>query len=163
MCVNRFSLNQSILKEVNPEYSLEGLMLKFQYFGHLMRRANTLLKKIWRRERLRAGREGDSRSRDGWMASPIQWTWVWASSRRWWRTGSPMCCSPWDHKESGTTERLNNKRLSSRPLEDWSGVEFEEWKVWVLDGLSQWHYKLEEPILLDTTCSFLKVYLQLVS
>ena len=36
--------NQSILKEINPEYSLEGLMLKlkFQYFGHLMRRANSL-------------------------------------------------------------------------------------------------------------------------
>ena len=36
--------NQSILKEINPEYSLEGLMLKLQYFGHLMRRANSLEK-----------------------------------------------------------------------------------------------------------------------
>ena len=38
--------NQSILKEINPEYSLEGLMLKlkFQYFGHLMQRANSLEK-----------------------------------------------------------------------------------------------------------------------
>ena len=36
--------NQSILKEINPEYSLEGLMLKLQYFGHLMRRANSLQK-----------------------------------------------------------------------------------------------------------------------
>ena len=34
-------LNQSILKEINPEYSLEGLILKFQYFGHLMRKANS--------------------------------------------------------------------------------------------------------------------------
>ena len=34
--------NQSILNEVNPEYSLEGLMLKLQYFGHLMQRADTL-------------------------------------------------------------------------------------------------------------------------
>ena len=34
--------NQSILKEINPEYSLEGLMLKLQYFGHLMKRANSL-------------------------------------------------------------------------------------------------------------------------
>ena len=39
-------LNQSILKEVNPEYSLEGLMLKLQYFGHLMRRANSLEKTL---------------------------------------------------------------------------------------------------------------------
>ena len=35
-------LNQSILKEINPEYTLEGLMLKLQYFGHLMRRAHSL-------------------------------------------------------------------------------------------------------------------------
>ena len=38
--------NQSILKEVNPEYSLEGLMLKLQYFGHLMRRADSLEKAL---------------------------------------------------------------------------------------------------------------------
>ena len=37
----RFSM-ESVLKEINPEYSLEGLMLKLQYFGHLMRRANSL-------------------------------------------------------------------------------------------------------------------------
>ena len=38
--------NQSFLKEINPEYSLEGLMLKLQYFGHLMRRANSLEKTL---------------------------------------------------------------------------------------------------------------------
>ena len=38
--------NESILKEINPEYSLEGLMLKLQYFGHLMRRANSLEKTL---------------------------------------------------------------------------------------------------------------------
>ena len=38
--------NQSILKEINPEYSLEGLMLKLQYFGHLMGRANSLEKTL---------------------------------------------------------------------------------------------------------------------
>ena len=40
-------------------------------------------------ERWRAGGEGDNRGWDGWMASPTQWTWVWASSGRWWRTGRP--------------------------------------------------------------------------
>ena len=40
------SSNQSILKEISPEYSLEGLMLKFQYFGHLMQRANSLEKTL---------------------------------------------------------------------------------------------------------------------
>ena len=78
--------NQSILKEVNPEYSLEGLMLKLQYFGLLMRRADCL-EKLWCWERLKTG-EGNSRGWDGWMASLAQWTSVWVSSRRWWRTGT---------------------------------------------------------------------------
>ena len=54
--------NQSILKEINPEYSLEGLMLKLklQYFGYLMQRADSLEKTL-RRERLKAGGEGDER------------------------------------------------------------------------------------------------------
>ena len=44
-CIERES-NQSVLKEINPEYSLEGLMLKFQYFGHLMRRADSFEKTL---------------------------------------------------------------------------------------------------------------------
>ena len=48
-CTARRS-NQSILKEINPEYSLEGLILKLQYFGHLMRRANSLKKTLTLRE-----------------------------------------------------------------------------------------------------------------
>ena len=54
--------NQSILKEINPEYSLEGLMLKLklQYFGHLMLRTDSLEETMmW--ERLKAGGEGDGR------------------------------------------------------------------------------------------------------
>ena len=46
-------------------------------------------KRPWWWERLKAGGEGDDRGWDGWMASPTQWTWIWASSRRWWRTGRP--------------------------------------------------------------------------
>ena len=49
----------------------------------------TLWKRSWCWERLRAGRERGDRGWDGWMASPAQWTWVWASSGRWWRTGKP--------------------------------------------------------------------------
>ena len=64
------SLEQSILKEINPEYSLEGLMLKLklQYFDHLMWTADSL-EKTWCWERLRAGGEGDDSRWDGWMAS----------------------------------------------------------------------------------------------
>ena len=46
-------------------------------------------KRPWCWERLRAGGEGDDRGWDGWMASLTQWRWVWASSGRWWGTGSP--------------------------------------------------------------------------
>jgi len=82
--------NQSILKKINPEYSLEGLMLKleFQYFGHLMWRADSLEKTLML-GKLKAGGKGDARGWDGWMASPTQWIWVWVSSGRWWRTGKP--------------------------------------------------------------------------
>ena len=52
--------NQSILKEISPEYSLEGLMLKLQYFGHLIQRANSLERPFcW--ERLKAEGKGDDR------------------------------------------------------------------------------------------------------
>ena len=46
-------------------------------------------KRPWCWGRLRAGGKGDVRGWDGWMASPTQWTWVWANSRRQWRTGKP--------------------------------------------------------------------------
>ena len=46
-------------------------------------------KRPWCWERLKAGEEGDDRAWDGWMASLTQWTWIWASSGRWWRTGKP--------------------------------------------------------------------------
>ena len=82
--------DQSILEEISPEYSLEGLMLKLklQNFGHLMRRV-THLKRPWCWERLRARGEGDDRRWDGWMASPTQWTWVWVNSVSWRWTGRP--------------------------------------------------------------------------
>ena len=81
--------NQSILKEISPGCSLEGLMLKLklQYFGHLMRRADSFEKTLMLG--LRAGGEGDDRGWDGWMASPTQWTWVWVNSGSWWWTGRP--------------------------------------------------------------------------
>ena len=98
--------NQSILKEINPEYSLEGLMLKLklQYFGHLMQRAFHW-KRPWCWERLRAGGEEDDRECDGWMVSPTQWTWVCINSRSWWWTGRPGVLQSMGRKD--TTEQLN--------------------------------------------------------
>ena len=82
--------NQSILKEISSGCSLEGLMLKLklQYFGHLMRRAESLEKTLML-GRLGAGGEGDDRGWDGWMASLTRWTWVWENSGSWWWTGRP--------------------------------------------------------------------------
>jgi len=67
--------NQSILKELSPGCSLEGLMLrlKLQYFGHLMRRVDSLKKTLMLGGI--GGRRRRGRKRiDGWMASPTQWT-----------------------------------------------------------------------------------------
>ena len=79
--------NQSILKEMNPEYSLEGLMLKLkrQYFGHMMWRTDSLEKTL-----MLGKIEG--RRRGGWQrlrwldGTQTRWTWIWASSGSWWWT-----------------------------------------------------------------------------
>ena len=102
--------NQSILKEISAEYSLEGLMLKLklQYFGHLVKRTDSLKKTLlW--ERLKAGGEGDWRTDDGMVA--------WHNQLNGHKfeyapgiddgQGSLVCCSPWGHKEWDTTEWLN--------------------------------------------------------
>ena len=82
--------DQPILKEIDPEYSLEGLTprLKLQYFGHPIQRASSLEKTLILVKIEGRRRRGQQRTRwlDGIMA---QWTWVWANSRRQWRTGKP--------------------------------------------------------------------------
>ena len=74
--------NQSILKEISPGCSLEGLMLKLklQYVGHLMQRADSLEKTLML-GKIEAGGEGDDR--DGSMPSSTRWTCVWVDSRGW--------------------------------------------------------------------------------
>ena len=82
--------NQSILNEISPGCSLEGLTLKLklQYCGHLMRRVDSLEKTLMLGG-LGAGGEGDDRGWDGWMISLTRWTWVWVDSGSWWWTGRP--------------------------------------------------------------------------
>ena len=67
--------NQSILKEISPEYSLEGpmLKLKLQSFGHLMRSTDSL-ENILMLGKIEGGRRRDNRERDGRMASLTRWT-----------------------------------------------------------------------------------------
>ena len=91
--------NQSILKEISPEYALEGLMLKLklQYFDHLMRRADS-----FRKDPDDGKEEGRTRGRHEFDQTP--------GDRE--GQGSLACCSPWGLKESEMTERLNNLILS---------------------------------------------------
>ena len=81
--------NQSILKEISPGCSLEGLLkLKLQYFGHLMQRADSFEKTLILRKIEGRKRRGWQRMR-GRMASLTWWTWVWVDSGSWWWTGRP--------------------------------------------------------------------------
>ena len=90
--------NQSILKEISPEYSLEGLMLKLKL------QLATWCKELTHWKRPDAGKDwrqkekGDNRTWDDCMASPTRRTWVWASSGVGDRQGSLACCSPWGRR-----------------------------------------------------------------
>ena len=82
--------NHSILKEISPGISLEGMMLKLklQYLATSCQEL-THWKRLWCWEGLGAGGEGDDRAWDGWMASLTRWTWIWVNSGSWWWTGRP--------------------------------------------------------------------------
>ena len=95
--------NQSIQKEINPEYSLEGLMLEHQCFGHLMRRANSLEKT------LNAGKDWGQEEKRVTEDEIVGWC-HWLDGREFEQTpgdgegqGSLACCSSWSFKELNTT------------------------------------------------------------
>ena len=93
--------NQSILKEINSEYSLEGWMLKLQYFGHRMRRADSLGKTL-----MLGKTEGRIRGRPRmrWLDG-ITDSMDMNLSKLGDNEGQRrlVCCSPWGHKESNRT------------------------------------------------------------
>ena len=94
-------------KDISPGCSLEGLMLKLK--PNILAtwcKEVTHLKRPWCWERLKAGEEGDDRGRDGWMALPTQWTWVWAHSGIWWWTWKPGVLWSMGLERVGLTERL---------------------------------------------------------
>ena len=83
--------NQSILKEISPGCSLEGLLLKLklQYFGHLMQRADSFEKTPMLGKIEGRTEKGTTEAEMVGMASLTQWTWAWVGSRSWWWTGKP--------------------------------------------------------------------------
>ena len=101
--------SQSILKEISPEYSLEGLMLKkkLQYFGDLMRRANSLEKTLMLGKT--EGRKRREWQRMRWLdgITDSMHTSLSKLPEDSEGQGSLACCSPWGHKDSDTTERLH--------------------------------------------------------
>ena len=94
--------NHSILKEISPEYSLEGLMLrlKLQYFDHLMQSTNLLEKALMLGKTEGRRRRGQQMTR--WLdCITDSWTWVWENSGRWWRTGKPLMLQSLGLQKSG--------------------------------------------------------------
>ena len=97
--------NQAILKEISPEYSFEGLMLKLklQYFGHLMQRTSSLEKTLmlgdWKQKQMTDEMVGWHHRLDGHEFEQA----LGGGDGQ----GSLACCSPWGQKESDTTDRLN--------------------------------------------------------
>ena len=118
--------NQSILKEISPGCSLEGMMLKLklQYFGHLMGRVESLEKTLM------LGGIGGRRRRgqqkmSGWIASPTRWTWVWVNSGSWWCTGRP-----------GVLRFMGSQRVGH----DWvTELNWTDTSIWVSVFKSLWY------------------------
>ena len=105
--------HKSILKEISPEYSLEGLMLKlkFQYFGYLVQRANSLEKTLMLGKIEGRQRRGQEDEMVGWhhQLNGHEFEQTLGDSKG---LGSLACCSPQGHKESDITEQLNKQSLT---------------------------------------------------
>ena len=125
--------NQSILKEISPEFSLEGLMLrlKLQYFGHLKRRTDSFEKTLML-GKIEAGGEGDNRGWYAWMGSPTRWTWVWVNSRSWWWIRRP-----------GVLQSMGLQRVGR----DWTELNW-----YVIKSSVLYHFMLRREYLASCKC-----------
>ena len=102
--------NQSVLKKINPDYSLEGLSWSSNTLATWCEEM-THWKRPWCWERLKGKGERSDRGWDRWMVSSTQWTWVWTNLGRWWRTGKPGMIQFMRLEESDMFEQLKNNFL----------------------------------------------------
>ena len=141
------SLNQSILKEISPEYSLMIFIHDWCWSSKTLAtwcEDLTHWKRPWCWKRLKeAGGEGDDRGWDGWRASPTWWTWVWATSGCWWWTGKP-----------GMLQSIRSQKVEHNCMTELNWCLFKifiqkrERKKWYLLGL----------FVKDMACFFLSFY-----
>ena len=126
--------NQSILKEISPECSLEGLMSWSWNSSTLAMWCEGLthLKRPWCWERLKAGGEGDDREWDHWMASPTQWNGFGCTLGVDDGQGGLACCGSWGNKELDTSEQLNWTELNHLKhfKSTWLGWGCGWWELW---------------------------------
>ena len=129
--------NQSIVKEISPEYLLKGLNWSWNSNNWpTWCEELTQWKRAWWWKRLKAGGEGDDRGWDGWMASPHQWIWVCVNPRSWWWTGRP-----------GVLQSMGSQRVGHNWVTElnWTLIYWSEklspaWPSW-LSWVLRKHYK----------------------
>ena len=110
--------NQLILKEISPEYAMKNWCWSWNSNSlATWCKGLTHLKRPWCWERLKVGGEGGDRGWDGWMASLIQWTWVWVNSENWWWIGKP-----------GMLQSMESQRVSNNWATELNWTEFKKVK-----------------------------------
>ena len=93
-------------------------------------------KRPWCWERLKSGGEGNDKGWDGWMASPTQWTWIWASSGRWWRAGKPGVQQSMGSQRGGEADTTEQLVLSSSRSAHSDHSTTSRWQLWWRDSLA---------------------------
>ena len=131
-------------KEISPEYSLKGLMLKLklQFFGHLMQRSDSFEKTLMLGKI--KGRRRREWQRMRWLDGITDWIGMNLSKFQElvMGQGGLACCNPWGRKESDTTERLNWTELTWVGISDFKNSFLQSYKIFNLIKTEKWKHKI---------------------